>query len=176
VAEAAGFGLNGSGRPAFLASVLQRAPWIAAVLACAALAMSAAAAPAKKNPSWSELTAAQQQILAPLASEWNGLDAGDKRTWLGVAKRFPKMTPIGQKRVHTRMKKWAKLTPEQRREARDRYRKLTPQKRRELEREWAKYQALPPEERARLEAPPAPPSVTRARAAKAPAAPAPDAK
>lgn len=168
--------MSGGDRPALFSRVLQRAPRIAAVIACALLAATAPAASAGKNPSWSELTAAQQQILAPLEGEWDRLDATDKRTWLGVAKRFPKMTPIGQKRVHTRMRKWAKLTPEQRREARNRYRKLTPRKRRKLEREWARYQALPPEERARLEAPPEPPSVKGARGSRAPAAPTPEVK
>ncbi len=174
MAEEAGLELNKSRRPAFFARLLQRAPRFVAALACAVLAASVAlAAPPKKDPSWSELTPAQQQILAPLAAEWDRLDAAGKRTWLGVAKRYPKMTPIGQQRVQTRMKKWAKLTPEQRREARERYRKLTPQKRRELERKWHQYQALPPEERARLEATPA---AKRARGAKPPAAPAPVAR
>ena len=31
-----------------------------------------------------------------------------------MAKRFPKFTPIGKKRVKTRMRKWAELTPAQR--------------------------------------------------------------
>jgi hypothetical protein len=70
-----------------------------------------------------------------------------------VAQRYPKMTPIGQKRVQTRMKKWAALTPQQREEARAKYKRM---KRKndstDLRREWQRYQALPPQEREALAA------------------------
>jgi len=63
------------------------------------------------------------------------------------------MTPIGQKRVQTRMKKWAALTPQQREEARAKYKRM---KRKndstDLRREWQRYQALPPQEREALAA------------------------
>ncbi|HVC12825.1 MAG TPA: DUF3106 domain-containing protein [Burkholderiales bacterium] len=177
MAEEAGLELSkGARRPASLVGLLQRMPRLAVALACALLAASAFAARPANNPAWSALTPPQQQILAPLAGEWDSLDAAGKRTWLGIAKRYPKMTPIGQKRVQTRMKKWAKLTPEQRREARERYRKLSPQKRRELERKWAEYQALPPQERARLGSPPVAPAAKRASRPTVPPAPAADGK
>ncbi|HVB47768.1 MAG TPA: DUF3106 domain-containing protein [Burkholderiales bacterium] len=173
MAEEAGLELSkGARRPASFVGLLQRMPRLAVALTCALLAASAFAAGPAKNPAWSALTPPQQQILAPLAGEWDNLDAAGKRTWLGIAKRYPKMTPIGQKRVQTRMKKWAKLTPEQQREARERYRKLSPQKRRELERKWAEYQALPPQERARLEAPPVAHAAKRASSPKVPPKPA----
>jgi hypothetical protein len=111
---------------------------------------------AKKNPSWAELTAEQQQILAPLSGEWDKLEPTSKRKWLGIAKRYPKMTPVGQKRAQTRMQKWVKLSPEQRSEAREKYRrieKMPPEKRQKLHKRWAEYQALPPAERQKL-APP----------------------
>lgn len=173
MAEKAGVGLSKYRLRDLFARLLRHVPGLATALACAALAASVAlAAPAKKTPAWSELTPAQQQALAPLAEEWGRLDAASKRTWLGVAKRYPKMTPIGQKRVQTRIKTWAKLTPEQRREARERYRELTPQQRHERARKWREYQELPPAERARLEASPA---ANHAQGARSPA-PAPAAK
>ena len=123
-----------------------------------ALAVSAAnaAGPAKKGPPWAELTAEQQEVLAPLKPGWETLDPDRRRKWVGVAKRYPKMTPIGQKRVQTRMQKWANLSPEQRRVARERYKsigKLQPEKKLDLRQQWAEYQALPPHDRRMLDAP-----------------------
>lgn len=129
---------------------------IGAFFLVCSLAVSAAQ-PAKKDPSWADLTPEQQEILAPLAGEWNKLEPARKKKWLGIAKRYPKMTPTGQKRTQTRMKKWVELSPEQRREAREKYRslnKLPPEQRQDLNKRWAEYQALSPAERQKV-APPA---------------------
>jgi hypothetical protein len=117
------------------------------------------APPAKKNPAWSELSAEHQRILAPLKPEWDSLGPARKRKWLGIAQRYPEMTAQAQERVHKRMAKWASLTPEQRRQVRERYREIARKsaKTRKLREQWAKYQALPPEERSRLAPPPEPP-------------------
>ncbi len=118
---------------------------------CASLA--AAAAPHKDNPSWAQLSVQQQEILAPLAGEWDKLEPDRKQKWLGVAERYPKMTPTGQKRVQTRMRKWAGLTPEQREEARKKYlemHKSSRKKKKDLSKEWSEYQSLPPQERQAL--------------------------
>ena len=118
---------------------------------------SVSAAAAGKSPQWASLTADQQQILAPLQRDWNKLGAEQKAKWLGVAKRYPRMTPNGQKRVQTRMQKWAKLTPEQRAQARERYRnigKMAPDRRDVLRRQWAEYQTLPPHEKRVFDVPP----------------------
>ena len=162
MAEEAGLALNAGPRfavPCGIALnesrlILRR---LGAGLAAIVLALGAAQAgaqPAKKNPAWAELSSEQQQILAPLAPpHWDQLEAERKRKWLGVAKRYPEMTPIGQKRVQTRMQKWAALTPEERREAREKYRrmeKLPPEKRDNLGERWSEYQALPPHERQSL--------------------------
>ena len=51
-----------------------------------------------------------------------------------------------QERVQRRMQAWAKLTPEQRRQARENYKqiaKVPPDKRGNLREQWAEYQALP---------------------------------
>jgi hypothetical protein len=127
---------------------------LAALLACAAVTLnSAIAGGAKPDPRWRELGAAQREILAPLASEWDRLDSASRTRWLGVAQRYPKMTPIGQKRVQTRMKKWAALTPQQREEARAKYKRMKRKNdSKDLRREWQRYQALPPQEREALAA------------------------
>jgi hypothetical protein len=59
--------------------------------------------------------------------------------------------------VQARMQKWAKLTPEQRWQARERYRslgKIAPDRREELQHYWAEYQALPPAEKRAFDVPP----------------------
>ena len=115
-------------------------------LAIALASRALAAAPQNKNPSWSQLSPQQREILAPLAGEWDKLDPQRKKKWLGVAKRYPKMTPIGKKRVQTRMRKWAELTPAQREEARKKYQridKLPPAKREALRKRWKEYEVAP---------------------------------
>lgn len=113
-----------------------------------AFACASQAAPPKKNPSWTDLTPEQQQTLQPLASEWNSLDASRRAKWIGIAKRYPAMSVTEQKRVQTRMADWVKLTPDQRRDAREQFRKigkLPPGKREVVSQHWEEYQQLPPE-------------------------------
>ena len=147
---------------------------VLAALACSALAWaeppvdiprkpvpkkpSAPAAQAKKQvkPAWAELTAEQQKVLAPLKADWESLEPERRRKWIGVAKRYPKMTAQGQERVQRRMQVWATLTPEQRRQARETYKQIVkapPAKRAKLREQWAEYQQLPPRERESFVAP-----------------------
>jgi hypothetical protein len=110
----------------------------------------AAKAKAQVRPAWAELTAQQQQVLAPLKADWESLEPERRRKWIGVASRYPKMTAQGQERVQRRMQVWAKLTPEQRRQARETYKQLVkvpPEKRGDLRQQWAEYQQLPQQER-----------------------------
>ena len=141
-----------------------------AVLTTAAATM-AVAAPKDNGPQWASLTADQQQILAPLAPDWDkALTREQKVKWIGITKRYPSMTPEEQKRVQARMHKWAKLTPAQRAQAREQYRslgKVAPDNHREeLRRYWAAYQALPREEKRMFDVPPSyvPPKERRKRA------------
>ena len=122
---------------------------LAAALGAALLLFAAAPAGAAAEPDrrWAQLSAEQQKILAPLRGEWDRLEPDQRVNWIGVAKRYPKMTPVGQKRVHTRMEKWVKLTPEQRKQARENYRRISkvpPEKRGDLRQQWDEYQSLPP--------------------------------
>ena len=119
------------------------------------LAFAAHAAPPKKNPSWADLTPAQQQTLQPLAGEWDTLDPARRTKWIGIAKRYPAMSEIEQKRVQTRMSDWVKLTPDQRRVAREQFRKigkLPPAKREVVTQQWEEYQQLPPDVKKNLAA------------------------
>src|SRR4051794_26691413 len=51
---------------------------------------SSAAKPDAGGPVWTELSPAQRKVLAPLAADWNGLDARSKERWIDVAGRYPK--------------------------------------------------------------------------------------
>lgn len=142
---------------------------IVLALLVALAAAPAVAAPKDKDPQWASLTADQQQVLAPLAGEWNKLGREQRVKWLGIAKRYPAMKPESQKRVQTRMQKWAKLTPQQRAQAREQYRnigKMARDRREELHRHWAEYQSLPPHEKRMFDVPPSyvPPAERRKRA------------
>jgi hypothetical protein len=126
---------------------------------------------ATPGPAWASLNTDQQQVLAPLAADWDkGLTREQKVKWLAIAKRYPAMKPEEQKRVQTRMQKWAKLTPEQRWQARERYRnlgKMAADRREQLRRYWAEYQSLPPHEKRMFDVPPnyySPPAERRKRA------------
>src|SRR5207237_9969278 len=96
------------------------------------LARKSAAKPAAKaakpkpnvRPAWAELTAEQQQILAPLKADWDLLDPERRLKWIAIAKRYPRMKAMEQERVQRRMQAWARLTPEQRRQARENYKQL----------------------------------------------------
>lgn len=157
-----------------------------ALIVSLCLVFSAAAAQSKAEPkktgkpAWTELTATQRQILAPLAAEWDKLDTTRRKKWIAIAERYPKMKPKEQQRLQTRMNAWAALTPEQRRIAREKYqtvKKLPLAKRKEVELQWQQYQQslaaqpdlsssdapAPPEARI-TETPAAPPSAGTAPA------------
>jgi len=109
-----------------------------------------AAAVKKVRPTWAELTPSQQEVLAPLKSEWDKLDRDRRMKWIGIAKRYPAMQPEQQARVQRRMEAWAKLSSEQRRQARENYKrmaKVPADRRGDLREQWAEYQALTPQER-----------------------------
>lgn len=114
-------------------------------------------APAKRvavpaNPSWAELTPAQQNGLQPLANEWDKLDPFRKNKWLAIGNKFAKMKPEEQQRLHDRMREWAKLTPEQRRIARESYtraKRLNPDQK---SARWRQYQQLSEDQKKKLAA------------------------
>lgn len=135
---------------------------LAALIVSLCIAFSAAAAQSKPEakkaprPAWTELTAAQQQVLAPLQAEWEALDTTRRRKWVDIANRYPTMKQAQQARLQKRMQEWSKLTPEERRVAREQYRtlkKIPPKQRKE---KWKEYQ----QSVAPAEAPPAAPPET----------------
>ena len=102
------------------------------------------------QPLWSELSDSQRKILAPLESQWNTLTQDEKRPWLALAARLPKMDAPSRARAEKRIREWAALTPEQRRLARNNYRlaKQLPKDQRVAT--WEQYQQMTPEQQAVL--------------------------
>lgn len=104
------------------------------------------------HPTWSELSPAHQRILAPLEPLWNSIPELNRHKWVRIAERYPKYSPEEQQRLQTRMAEWVKMTPQQRRLARENYqitRSLPPEKKAEA---WNRYQQLPEEQKKKLAA------------------------
>lgn len=132
--------------------------WFAvlAIVPSGALAQQAAppaAAPAAlEKPLWKDLSASQQLALQPLASEWDGMDAVRKQKWIDISNRFASLKPNEQQRVHERMRDWLKLTPEERRKARENYTLSKELGKNQKASKWEQYQQLPEEEKRKLAA------------------------
>ena len=107
----------------------------------------------RKGPSWSELSAQDRQVLAPLASDWDKFDLLRKNKWLEVAKRYPTLPATEQRRIQERMPGWAKLSSQERQAARENFKglkQLPPDQRKELPDKWREYQSLPQDQRQEL--------------------------
>jgi hypothetical protein len=104
------------------------------------------------KPLWSELTPAQQQALAPLAAEWDKVDTLRKKKWLEIGNKFASMKPDEQQRIQERMREWVKLTPEQRRVARESFARSKKLDADQKSAQWQEYQQLPEEQKKKLAA------------------------
>lgn len=110
--------------------------------------------PALRQPNWHELSPQQKHVLAPLADEWDSLDDARRKKWIGIAARYPGLTPEEQSRAQGQMQEWANLSPAQRTAIREKYKalhKAAAGKGLSLREQWALYQQLPPEEKQRLQ-------------------------
>jgi Protein of unknown function (DUF3106) len=131
-------------------------PPAAAPKAAASAAKPVAIAAAVSKPTWAELSPPQQQSLKPLAATWNAISEAQKRKWLEVSKNYPNLPAADQAVMHSRMNEWVAMSPQQRAAARLNFAKtkelskeLTPD---EKKAKWQTYQALSPEEKAKLAA------------------------
>lgn len=102
------------------------------------------------KPLWVELTPAQRQALSPLAVEWDKLDSFRKKKWLAIGNKYASMKPEEQQRVQDRMRDWVRLTPEQRRVARENYARAKKLDRDQKSAHWQQYQQLPEEQKKKL--------------------------
>lgn len=102
------------------------------------------------QPQWNELTIQQKSVLAPLGGDWDAMEHYRRKKWVGIALRFPKMTPEEQQRIQGQMQEWTKLTPEQRQLAREKFQTVTQlptEKKEALKQKWEEYSNLPEEEK-----------------------------
>lgn len=124
------------------------------VILCLLMAFSSACFAAGKPaaPEWRQLTPAQQQVLAPLSLQWEKMSSLQRSRLIAVAEQYPKMTPQARLRFQKRIKTWASLSREERKEARENYRKfhrLPPKQREAIKQRWeAKQQTRLPEDSA----------------------------
>jgi hypothetical protein len=130
-------------------------------------ASAGVARPEAGGPLWAELGPGQRKVLAPLAADWNGLDARSKERWIDVAGRYHKMKPDEQQRANQRMGEWAHMSVAERTQARMNFQEASSLSREEREARWKAYQALPEEQKRELAAKRV---AARASAASAPAA------
>ncbi|NMM36697.1 MAG: DUF3106 domain-containing protein [Glaciimonas sp.] len=111
------------------------------------------AAPASHSdtePHWSKLSSAQQQALAPLEADWASMRVNHKMKWLAIGNKFPSMQPEERSRIQKRMRDWIKLSPQQRRIARENYwraKKISPIQKNA---HWQNYQQLSSEQKKNL--------------------------
>ena len=134
------------------------------------LAKTSTAPVTSSQPTWQDLTPAQQVSLAPLAALWSSLDNARKRKWIALAANYSALVPTEQAKLHSRMTEWASLSPKQRDQARLNFaqsKQISPTQKAAT---WQAYQALSPEEKQTL-AKSAPPKPVGAATAAKPVAP-----
>jgi len=107
-------------------------------------------APDAGGPGWGSLTNEQRTVLAPLQSDWASIDAPRKTKWLDLAARYPKMPPADQQRMQARMSEWARMTPQDRAQARLNFQQAKQLPNQDRQDQWQAYQALPESERKAL--------------------------
>jgi len=110
---------------------------------------------------WRDLKPAQQAVLKPLEREWPGIGATHKQKWITLSGDFSKRSPAEQARIQERMTEWARLTTQERSQARLNFqeaKQLDPTQRKAR---WDAYQALSPEQRQQLAERAAPASATK---------------
>jgi len=130
-------------------------PALLALLLAGPTAHAQPPAPVKRpaesgGPSWASLTPEQRSILAPLQNEWPSIDATRKAKWLNLAARYPKLPADDQQRIHERMTQWARMSPQERAQARLNYQQAKQLPKQERQDQWHAYQALPESERKAL--------------------------
>lgn len=116
-----------------------------------AQAQAVSSALVRSTKTWSSLTPAQRQALAPLEHEWVELDDSSREKWLQVAARFPKLDADEQARMHERMAAWSHLSPAERLRARVGFQEAQRHSAEERQAKWERYQALSPEQRQALQ-------------------------
>ncbi|MCZ8235729.1 MAG: DUF3106 domain-containing protein [Inhella sp.] len=127
--------------------LLLAGPWVAQ-----AQALSGPVVPLAAAKPWSSLSPQQQQALAPLASRWTDLNAAERDHWLALAAQLPTMSSADQARLQDRMQAWARMSPDERRTARQGFAGAQRMSESERQARWEAYQQLPEDRRQALQA------------------------
>jgi hypothetical protein len=102
----------------------------------------------RSDAAWAELTPAQQRALAPFKTSWATMNVDQRQRWLRTTNRFQAMPYQAQRRAHARMEQWARLTPQQRAQARLGFQQATSKlTEKQRHKRWEAYQRLPPKQR-----------------------------
>lgn len=109
-------------------------------------------AASRSRPYWAELTETQRDLLAPLEPVWDNITPARKEKWIQVAQKMARMPPDEQSRMRERIRIWASLTPQERREARQNYLNAKKLGVKDKSLQWLEYQNLPEEEKRKLAA------------------------
>jgi len=108
--------------------------------------------PSNSASTWAKLSASQHLALAPFAREWDDFSDSRKQKWLKIAAQYPKMSPEAQDRLHQRMAEWVRMSPDQRRTARENFQLSKSVPAQQRQKAWAAYQQLPDDQKKKLEA------------------------
>jgi hypothetical protein len=104
----------------------------------------------ESSPTWQSLSADQQKALAPLRKLWPEISEARKRKWLAMSGNFKDLPANEQEKMQARMKDWAKLTPQQRAQARLIFAEVQQVTLDERKNKWEAYQSLSTDERRKL--------------------------
>jgi hypothetical protein len=131
--------------------------WVALALTCGATpAFAQGPVPARtaveSGKRWNDLTVAQREALSPLQRDWSVIDADRKQKWIEVAARFPSL-PVGERsRIQVRMAEWARLSPQERGQARLNFQQAKQIPPEDRQASWSAYESLPAETKRQLAA------------------------
>ncbi|WP_395007167.1 DUF3106 domain-containing protein [Undibacterium sp.] len=106
-----------------------------------------APATSANKTSWKNLSLEEKKALAPLANEWDKMDATRQKKWLGVSHKYSNMKPEEQQRVQERIKTWVKMTPEQRMSVRENFANTAKKSPEQKSIQWQQYQQLSDEDK-----------------------------
>jgi Protein of unknown function (DUF3106) len=102
------------------------------------------------GPLWVDLGPTNQAFLKPFEKSWYTLTAVERKSWVTLANKVPKLSAQEQKKAATRVSEWAALTPEQRKLARANYRLAQNLNQDERKEQWQKYESMTPAQQAVL--------------------------
>ena len=102
---------------------------------------------------WSQLTTAQQRVLAPVQGQWTDFTAKRQQHRAQHADRWAALPPAKQQRIRDRLTHWASRPPAERQKLRQRlirFQHLPPAEQARIRAAFQRFRALPPTERRAL--------------------------